>query len=580
VGKIKGYYPHGRIAKMREIKFRGEADREAQIELASYPKLLRDLLSSRGITKNKEAEEFLNPNYEMGTHDPYLMKDMDKAVLRILKALRRNEKITIYSDYDADGVPGGIVLRDFFNKTGYTNVSNYIPHRHEEGFGLNRDALAQIRDEGSSLVITVDCGIADGDEIEHAKSSGLDVIITDHHESKKEKLPADAVLDPKQPGCLYPDKNLCGAGVAYKLVQALVKESSFNIPQGWEKWLLDLVGLATLSDMVPLRGENRIFSYYGLKVLRKTPRIGLNSIFRKLRINKSSLLEDDIVFSLTPKLNAASRMGSAESAFRLLQTSDQVQAEEAASELIEANNKRKGVVGSMVREIKREMAERAFGDGPIVMGNPSWRPSLLGLVAGGLAKEFNKPVFLWGRDGENIIKGSCRSEGVTNVLQIMNGAADHFKEFGGHAFSGGFSVANDKIHFLEDALNRSFKRGNNVITNEGLLVDKILSIDEVNRDNYNLISKLAPFGQENEKPIFLFEDLKVQQLRMFGKEKNHLEMTFRQTFGDSIKSICFFAPDTLSKIPQEGERVNLVATLDQSSFMGRTELRLRVVDLL
>ena len=263
--------------------------------LQNYPELLKGLLMARGGDTREKAEVFLNPDYENGLHDPFLLKDMEKAVERILRAIDNKEKVLIYSDYDADGIPGGAILHDFFKKiypaglfgvVGYENFENYIPHRHDEGYGLNIDAIDEFGKSGVKLVITIDCGIADIKEVSHANSLGIDVIVTDHHLPKGFVPEAYAILDPKQTDCNYPYDMLCGSGVVFKLIQGILQKRDFGIKAGQEKWFLDLVGLATLSDMVPLNGENRVFAHYGLKVLQRSPRLGLMKLLRKFKINQ------------------------------------------------------------------------------------------------------------------------------------------------------------------------------------------------------------------------------------------------------------------------------------------------------
>ncbi|MFA6898308.1 MAG: DHH family phosphoesterase, partial [Candidatus Paceibacterota bacterium] len=430
---------------MKKYAVREEISDQEHQQLGQYPSLLKKLLAYREIKGGDQAEAFLNPNYEKHLHDPFLIKDMGKAVDRILKAFQLGEKIIIFGDYDADGIPGGVILHDFFRKIGFTNFENYIPHRHNEGFGLNENAIKQFVESGARLLITVDCGIANISEINFAQANGLDVIVTDHHLVNGHGAPeAFAIVNPNQPGCDYPNKSLCGAGVAFKLVQALIfrlqtsklpnpdapvgtptlrqasgletcdlnQATISPVPKGWEKWLLDMAGLATLSDMVPLVGENRALAHYGMKVLRKSPRVGLMKLLRKLKINQRTLNEDDIGFMITPRINAASRMGEPMDAFRLFATTDEVEADQVSDHLNKINDERKGIVASMVKEMKHAVAERYANRDKkvIVLGNPNWRPSLLGLAANTLAEEHSCPVFLWGRDGENVIKGSCRSD--------------------------------------------------------------------------------------------------------------------------------------------------------------------------
>lgn len=382
------------------------------------------LLENRGI-KNEDFDIFLNPSYETGVYDPYLMKDMEKSVDRILKAIEEKEKIGIFSDYDADGVPGAVMMKDFFDRIGYENVFYYIPDRHLEGFGLKEDSVSECADNGVKLLITIDCGITDISEVEHAKKLGMDVIITDHH------LPADilpqafAILDPKQEDCEYPDKMLCGTGVAFKLIQGILAKNRFGMSENQEKWFLDMVGIATLSDMVPLLNENRVFGKYGLMVLRKSRRPGLIALLKRAGVDQRLISEEDIGFMISPRINAASRMGHAMDAFKMLSSGDVKEAETLADYINDLNNERKGIVARMVKEMKATLASRIEHErerGVIVLGHPDWKPSLLGLAANSIVEEHGMPVFLWGREDGALIKGSCRSNGVVNVVEVMQKA--------------------------------------------------------------------------------------------------------------------------------------------------------------
>jgi len=562
--------------------------------------LLDRLLFNRGIKTAKEAEEFLNLDYENGIHDPFLMKGMEEAVARVLRAIEANEKIVIWSDYDADGIPGAVVLHDFFKKIGFKNFENYIPHRGDEGFGLNFKAIEELAKNGAKLLITVDCGIADVEETARAQELGIDVIITDHHEpttGQPGKIsPALMILNPKQKDCNYPNKNLCGAGVAFKLVQGLIKKlmisSSTKLgtaPQrGWEKWLLDMVGLATLSDMVPLIGENRIFAHFGLLVLRKSPRLGLQQLLWRLKINQRFLSEDDIGFMIAPRINAASRMGQPFDAFKLLISTDEVEAGKLAAHLDKINQERKGLVAAITKEVRKIMSTRQSVRRVIVVGNPDWRPSLLGLVANALKDDHGKPVFLWGRDGNAILKGSCRSDGV-NLVALMTEAREIFVEFGGHALSGGFTVAEEKIHILEEELDQAYERLVQLIPSHQWassgqvkleMADAVLSLDEVNADTYGIIEKLGPFGVGNPKPIFLLKNVSPKIVRQFGREGNHLEIIFENSVGEKISAIGFFQKaDDFGQPVKAGDSFNLAVTLERSYFRRLPEIRLRLVDI-
>ncbi|HEY1037479.1 MAG TPA: DHH family phosphoesterase [Candidatus Paceibacterota bacterium] len=610
---------------------------------------LDQLLNSRGIVSDEEREAFLNPSYTAGTHDPFLLKDMDKAVRRIVDAVEKNEHIVIYSDFDADGIPGGVVLHDFFKRIGYQNFENYIPHRHKEGFGVHVAALesvfarcmkeaAESGDEGkeAKLFITIDCGITDVDAAVCARRLGFDLIITDHH-TPAEVLPdAFAIINPKQPGCEYPEKMLCGAGVIYKVIQALCAAqrneagevgregtSVFNISEGWEKWLLDLVGLATLSDMVPLRGENRTFAHFGLMVMRKTRRIGLIKLFKALKMEPKFITEEDIAFMITPRINAASRMADPKDAFILLSTESETEAEEMVKHLNAVNDSRKTQVAHLVKQIKKVVEERGLHEKPlIVLGNPDWKPPVLGLAATHIVREYNRPVYLWGRAGEDfeedmadqknaeeVIKGSCRAPDGFDAVRIMrNVPSDFFINVGGHSAAGGFALSGDKVHTFEETLLDSFAKltavdesanaenGNGAADStasedgEGVdlpgtvYIDKILFTDEVGRSLWSTIEKMGPFGEANPKPVFVLKDVTVLENKLFGKTKEHVELTLlHATQGRTgIKAIQFFAADDkkMTEKAVSGAILDIVAHMEKSMFRGFPEYRLRIIDIL
>lgn len=559
-------------------------DEKERRNLDKFDDILSHLLFHRGIKTNEHAQAFLEPSYENHIHDPLLLKDADRASLRFIQAIKNNEKIAIYADYDADGIPGASLWHSFFSKIGYKNFIIYIPHRHDEGFGLNIEAVEQLAGEGVDLIITVDCGITDIQPSRRAKELGIDLIITDHHEPKEILPDAYGIIDHKQKDCNYPDKNICGSGVAYKLIQAILQKDRLGLPDGHEKWFLDLVGIATLSDMVPLVGENRLFAYYGLMVMRKSPRKGLVQLLKKLKINQKYLNEDDIGYMITPRINAASRMGLPMDAFHLLTAETEVDAERFTDHLDKINNERKGVVAALVKEAKKNLHER-YGDNipnVIVLGNPDWRPSLLGLVANTCAEEFDRPAFFWGRDGGNVIKGSCRSEGKTNVVDLMQASLPNtFIQFGGHKYSGGFAVANDEIHFLEKRLNDAFgliAKSESNIKNE--LIDLEIEINDVGDKLFDTVNKLAPFGIGNPKPIFLFRKLNPISIKRFGKTGDHVELIFKKSNGQKVSAISFFgANEKWADKIDHGTNIDLIASIERSMFRGRPEIRLRVEEI-
>ncbi len=558
-----------------------DKDRE---KLAQYGELLAKLLYNRGIKEADEAGRFLNPDYERDTHDPFLILNMERVVDRIIKGIDEEEKIIIYGDYDCDGIPGSVILHDFFKKIGYKNFLNYIPHRNHEGYGLNRGAVEQFARDGFTLIITVDCGITDVEEVALANELGIDVIITDHHLPQAILPDAYAVINSKQEGDTYPDNMLCGAGVAFKLVQALLFKGreKWKVPTGWEKWLLDMAGLSTIADMVPLVKENRALAHFGISVLRKSRRPGFQKLLRKMFMDQRYVTEDDIAFMIAPRINAASRLDVPFEAFRLLSTNDETIADELSSHLQNINEGRKGMVLSIMKEVKQTMEKRELRE-IIVIGNPSWKPGVAGLVATRLVEEYDRPVFVWGSDENNThLKGSCRSDGTVNLVELMVSVpTGTFLDVGGHEFSGGFSVSHEAIHFLEDTLVSAYLNlPKKEKTSGAIEVDAELTLDSVTKDNYKHIEKLAPFGVGNHKPTFIFRNVIPEEVRAFGKGKNHLEIIFKNTKGVSVSAIGFFSTSDDFDTPVEvGTPIDMVATFEKSMYRGIEKLRLRIVDI-
>ena len=564
---------------MAKYALRETAPKSVHDSLLEYPEIVRDLLHVRGVSTSSEAQEFLQPSFEKHSHDPFQLPDMEVAVERILFAIERGEKIAIWSDYDCDGIPGGSMLHDFFKLIGYNNFVNYIPHRHTEGYGLNAKGLSQLKDEGVSLVITVDSGITDVEPVAHANAIGLDVIVTDHH-LPQEKLPeALAVINPKRVDNKYLFDGLSGTGVAWKLAQAVLLRNRFGVPEGKEKWLLDLVGLATVADMMPLIGENRMLVHYGLIVMRKSPRSGLRALLSLARTRQHLVTEDDIGFTIAPRINAASRMDEPRRAFELLTTRDDAEGATLAKHLQHMNDVRKGVVAATVKEINGRIKKEGVPSGIIVMGNPSWRPGLLGLVANGVVESHERTTVLWGREGGETIKGSIRSDGSVNVVELMQEARDLFLDFGGHKQSGGFSVKEEHVHSLRerfaDAYEAVKSRG---ATEEEIFVDRELPIEETGKTLPHL-ERLAPFGIGNQKPLFIIPSVLISKVKSFGKIGNHLELQLSGDDMSELSAIAFFkTADDFSTTPTEGLRVNVVGHLERGTFTRKPQLR--IVDVI
>ena len=539
--------------------------------------LVPHLLLVRGIAPELH-EAFLNPDYNADSHDPFLLPDMGAAVERILSAKKNNERVAVWSDYDSDGIPGGVMLCEFLRIYGL-DVIHYIPHRHKEGYGLNTEGIEELAAQQVALIITIDLGTTEVEPIAFAKQKGVDVIVTDHH-LEPEVLPrAFALINPKLKSSRYPFDGLCGAGVAWKLMQAILsKDRPKGFGAGQEKWFLDLVGIATLSDMVPLVGENRMLAHSGLVVMRRGRRPGIAALLKLLRISARTLTEDDVTFMISPRINAASRMDTPQAAASLLAAQGLEEAHMLAAELNRINDARKGLVAATVREVNKRVAGIDLTLSPlIVMGSPQWRPGILGLVANKLVEAHGKTVFLWGREGGEILRGSCRAAEGVNIVALMEAARGSFEHFGGHAASGGFSLTEEGVHRLPAELASAYSSLTaGASAAPEVFIDRELSLAEISRAERDL-RQMAPFGVANEKPLFIFPGVSVAATRMFGKQQNHLEVSLEQD-GTRAGGIAFFStPDSFSKKITAGARADIVGHIELD---WRGAARLRVVDIL
>ncbi len=560
--------------------------------LGEYDDLTASLLARRGVRTKEEAAAFLAPSYDEHIGDPMKILNMPKAAARVAKAIGDGERITVWSDYDCDGIPGGVVLHDFLKKAG-ANFTNYIPHRHLEGYGVSIPGVEKLAEEGTTLLITVDCGITDVAAITRANELGMEVILTDHHLPQNEAEgglpPAYAIIDPKQEGETNEFREFCGGGLAWKLACATLAHGfpgRENIPEGWEKWLLDMAGLSTIADMVPLTGENRVIAKYGLLVMRKSPRIGLQKLLKNARVNQGYITEDDVGFMIAPRVNAASRMGNPRDAFELFTTEDEVRADALAKELEKINRSRRSVAAAITRAVHERLEERKLqGALPdvIAMGDPDWRPGLLGLVANTVAEEYERPVFLWGREGGTSLKGSCRA-GVphVSVVDLMAGAGDTFAGFGGHRASGGFTVKDDAVFYLEERLCASLAAlpGGDAVADT--CADAELTAFDATDALLSRLIKLAPFGMGNQKPVFLWRGVSLSRVSWFGKSEEHLKITISTDGFDSLEGVAFYAKRELGssiKSLEAGKQVNILASLERDQFTKGRPVRLRLVSV-
>jgi single-stranded-DNA-specific exonuclease len=540
--------------------------------------LIDKIMNDRGLSDETLRADFLNPDYSK-LHDPFLLKGMAVSVKRIVKALKKKEHIIIYADYDCDGIPSSVLLYDFFTSIGHENISVYIPDRMKEGYGLHIEALDNLALEyPKALMVTVDLGIRNVEQVAHAKSIGFDIIVTDHH-IPGEILPlADAIINPMQKDCDYPFSFLCGAGVAFKLVCALqetLKDTEYALDKGQEKWLLDMVGLATLSDMVPLVDENRIFAYFGMLVLKKGKRDSVRALAEESKLKLNTATEEDIAFTIVPRLNAPGRMTHPRESFELLISSGDT-SKLKAKELDALNTKRKNLVTKIVKNAKSRLKKRDIGK-VIVIGDREWPAGVLGLIAQKITEEYDVPSFVWGTEIDGEFKGSCRAPRDIHLVKLMEKCSDSFVHFGGHKGAGGFSVSENAVHTLEEVLSENISFAVEIEKEDERSI-YILPLEYVHRDFVNQLRAMAPFGVGNEKPLFQCSG-HIHRVDTFGKTKNHASLFVKNSTGNIVKVISFFADDNVLN-QKEGDEISFLAHIEESHFMGRSEVRLSLVKIL
>ncbi len=557
--------------------------------LENYSPLVSQLLINRGLNTAADAEGFINPKYT-DNHDPFLLLNIQQGIKRLYSAIQKNERITIYADYDADGIPGSVILATLLDKINYENYDVYLPHRHDEGYGIHIAALEKIKESGTTLIITIDVGITAHAAADWCKENDIDLVITDHHlplhnDDETQNLPEPFLLiNPKQDACNYPDPMLCGCGVMYKFIQGFVQKhgEEFSIHDGWEKWLLDMVAISTISDLVPLQKENRIFAKYGMQVIKKTKRPGLKKLVWDAGIAINYLSAEDIAFGITPKINAASRMSHPEDAFNTFMSKNDIEAQTHVKHLVKLNNERKKLVAQTMKKAYKKLEGRDI-EHVLVIGSPDWQAGILGLVASKLVEKYQVPVFVWSEENGEI-KGSCRTYNGHHLVDIMSAAEeDTFLGFGGHAEAGGFNCNKNEIHFLQERLDIAFSKREKEISEKEVkekIIDAELSLDDVTINTIKSVAQLAPFGIGNEKPLFMFKDIVPEHVGQFGKTKEHLEIWFKNSKGEKVRAITFFkTPEDFPCVPTEQHPCTVIGHIEHSVFIGKHEVRIKIVDI-
>lgn len=556
-----------------------------EISVAGYEGVIHSvvlrLLAKKGLKKKEDIDSFLFPKYDQDVLDPFLFYQMEKTVERIKIARDKGEKVIIYGDYDADGVTSSVILKEALKELRIKSEV-YIPDKRKEGYGVNMEAIEEFSKKKISLIITVDCGIANAEEIDRANELGIDVIVTDHHHVP-EKLPnAFANINPKIKDCGYPNSDLAGVGVAFKLVQALYRKL---IPEKEEqvKWFLDLVAIGTVADLVPLTSENRAIVKYGLIVLSKTRRVGLQELFKvgRIQIDENNFPDTQkIAFQLAPRINAAGRMDHAKLAYDLLKEKDRVKARNMALELESKNQERQRKTKFLADEVK-EVANKSFKERKFIFSvGENFPIGIIGLVAGKISDEFNKPTAVFHREGEKIT-GSFRSISRLNIIEAISQCGDMLLKFGGHAQAAGVTVESGNLEKFQIKLGSIIEKeleGKDI--SPEFNIDEELKADEVGFDLTEDLKKLEPFGQGNQEPVFLMRKMIVQDLRWVGKDENHLKLFLRPSENSPkiFEAIGFNLRDRFAQIKTE-DNLDIIFRLYQDEWNGSKKIQFQIVDI-
>lgn len=556
---------------------------ELKKQFPEMPGVILQLLANRGLTTQKQIDAFLTPDYGQDVLDPFLFPDMDKAVSRIYQAVANKEKIAVHGDYDADGITSTVLMASVLQTMG-ADFEVYIPHREKEGYGLFIKTIKYFIKQKVKLIITVDCATSNLDEIAFANQKGIDVIVTDHH-AEPLKLPlAYAIINPKVKACNYPFYDLAGVGVAYKLAQAVISRDKKGIfPSGYEKWLLDLVAIGTVTDMMPLLGENRTLVKFGLIVLNKTKRIGLQLLAQKSGVwpvTEADLINsENIGYLLGPRLNAAGRMDHANGAYELLKTEDLSEAEKLADNLEQSNRKRQSVTEKIMVEVKKEVKDidKQF---LILAEGKNWPLGILGLAAGKIKDEYNRPILIITKTLTKIA-GSGRSIPEFNMIAALDKVADCFKIYGGHPGAAGFTMKSRK--YISDFKQRIMQIAEKELNGKDLApkleIEAELNLADLNWELFEQIEKFEPFGMSNPKPIFLVKNLRVENVRSVGSDNKHLKLFLKHdNMVKSFEAIGFGMGDRIGEI-KYGDLVEVVCEINLNEFNGTRKLELRLVDL-
>ena len=564
-------------------KMRGVADEQVVRQLSSelgVDPVLAELLVQRGVNTFDQARAFFRPNLN-DLHDPFLMKDMDKAVERVRQAVVSGEKILVYGDYDVDGTTAVSLVYSFLRRL-TRQVDFYIPERYDEGYGVSYKGIDWAAENGFTLIITLDCGIKANEKVEYARGKGIDVIICDHHLPENELPKAVAVLDPKREDCEYPFDDLSGCGVGFKLVQAYSQR--YNVPFETLIPLLDLIVVSIASDLVSVTGENRILAHYGLKQLNTNPREGLLAMIHLSGLEPMHLTIDDIVFKIGPRINAAGRMESGRMAVELLTANDASEAVRIGTEINEHNNERKNIdrrITQEALEMVRSGNCLSSGNATIVY-NPQWHKGVVGIVASRLVEAFYKPTIVFTQSQGGLVTGSARSVHGFDLYDAIESCSDLLENFGGHLYAAGLTLKEENLPAFCERIEKAIS-GTIIPAMQTPVVDidAVLNFSQITPKFLRILKQFQPFGPGNSAPVFLTENVYDNGMgRKVGAEGGHLKLELIQESHPyhHISAIAFNMADFFEHI-KAGNPVDVCYSIVENYYRGTANTQLRVKDL-
>ena len=536
--------------------------------------LIATLLVQRGVETYDQAKAFFRPSLT-DLHDPFLMKDMDKAVVRIEEAILKGENILVFGDYDVDGTTA-VSLVSSYLKSYYPNVATYIPDRYDEGYGISYKGIDFAEDNEFTLIIALDCGIKSIDHIAYANAKNIDFIICDHHRPGDELPNAVAILDPKRNDCSYPYDELCGCGIGFKLIQALASKRGQTLEDLIH--YLDLVATAIAADIVPITGENRILAKYGLEVINSNPRPGIKALIQN--VNKKSLTITDVVFIIAPRINAAGRIKHGNEAVALLTEYDLEQAEQFASEIEQHNSDRKGLDKQITVEALAQIEDNNEKENfTTVIYQENWHKGVIGIVASRLTETYYRPTIVFTKSGDKLA-ASARSVKDFDVYNAIEACSMHLEQFGGHKYAAGMTLKEENYEAFKAAFEKEVR---NTISPELLIpeieIDAEINLSDISPKLIRVLNQFEPFGPENMTPVFMTKNIKdTGYPKLLGKEEEHLKLYVKQTNSEGFGAIAFFMGNKLNQISNQ-KPFDAVYCIDENEFKGTVTVQLRIKDL-